>query len=206
MRARFAFVLGLLACGCQSSPSGGGSDAGVDASVDVLGDAGVDAVGDATADASADAQGPDTDAELTECNALTNLGAVVQQIYVATSPVTGTGGTIAAGTYVLTAAAVYTGPDGGVGATGTTFTDTLVLSSGDTYERVVAIVDDAGQDGTPVHQNGRIATDGGSLRVTQTCTFARQPFTSYDSDGTRLRIYAPAGAPGPGLMFEYTRR
>lgn len=204
MRTQIAFALCLMASSCQNSSSGGGTDA----SVDVGGtDASVDAVGDAVGDVTADApQDADTDAGATECNALTNVGTVVQQMYVATSAVAGTGGMIAAGTYVLTAAAVYTGPDGGVGATGTTFADTLVLSVGGTYERVVSIVDDAGRDGTPMHLNGTFASDGGGLRVTQTCPFGRQPFTSYDSDGTRLRIYAPAGALGPGVMFEYSRR
>lgn len=203
MRAQFAFVLCLMVCNCQNSPSGGGTNPSVDASIDAVGDASIDAVGDVTADAPQDSG---TDAGSTACNALSNVGEVVQQMYVATNPVTGDGGVIATGTYVLTAAAVYTGPDGGVGATGTTFADTLALSDGGTYERVVSVVNDAGLDGRPLHQNGRFTSGGSSLEVTQTCPPGRQPFTSYDSDGTRLRIYAPAGALGPGVMFEYTRQ
>jgi hypothetical protein len=191
MTARFAFALCLVACSTESSSSVGGADASVDA------------VGDVAADAPQDS-GADTGS--TACNALSNVGAVVQQMYVAAAPVTGGGGAIATGTYALTAAAVYSGPDGGVGPTGTTFADTLALSNGGAYERVVSVVNDAGLDGSPVHQNGGFAIDGGSIEVNQTCPPAPQPFTSYDSDGTKLRIYAPAGILGPGLMFEYTKQ
>lgn len=192
-----ALACGLgMALGCSSSaetttPSGGGNDASGDA------------VGDATADAPQDAG---TDTGSTACNAISNVGAVVQQTYVATDPVTGDGGGIPTGTYVLTAAEVYTGPDGGVGPTGTTFSDTLALSNGGKYERVASIVNDAGLDGSPLHQNGEFTVDGGSLRVILTCPVGSQPFKSYDSDGTKLRIYAPAAGSGPGVMFEYTKQ
>lgn len=193
MRTQFAFALCLMASGCQNSPSG--TDASVDASVDEI--------GDVTADAPQDSG---TDTGSTACNALTNVGPVVQQMYVASNPVTGDGGVIATGTYVLTGATVYSGPDGGVGATGTTYADTLAMSDGGTYERAATVVDDPALEPLYYRQNGRITSDGGSLQVTQTCPAGRQPFTSYDSDGTRLRIYAPAGALGPGVMFEYTRQ
>ena len=80
------------------------------------------------------------------------------------------------------------------------------MSGALTYERVASIVDDAGMDGSPLRQNGGFTIDGGSMKVTQTCPKGSQPFTSYDSDGTKLRIYAPAGAFGPGVMFEYTKK
>lgn len=191
MRAWFGFALCLLGCSNQNASSGGETDAVSDT------------VDDVTVEAPEDAG---TDTGSTACNALSNVGAVVQQMYVATDPVTGDGGAVASGTYVLTAAAVYTGPDGGVGPTGTTFTDTLAMSEGGTYERVASIVDDAGLDGSPLHQNGRFTLDGGGIKVTQTCPSGKQPFTSYDSDGTKLRLYVPAGVYGPGVMFEYTRR
>lgn len=205
MRVHFAFALCLMACSGQTPSSAGGTDASSDVRSDVSSDVGSDVSSDVGSDVTADAP-KDTDAGSTACNALSNVGAIVQQMYVATNPVTGDGGVIAAGTYVLTAAAVYTGPDGSVGATGTTLSDTLALADGGAYERVVSVVNDAGLDGSPFHQNGRFTSDGGSVQVTQTCPPGRQPFTSYDSDGTRLRIYAPAGALGPGVMFEYTRR
>lgn len=211
MRVRTALALCFMACSCQGSPSGGVADASGDdvrdAVVDTVSDASGDASNDASNDASGDApQDPGTEAGSTECNALANVGAVVRQMYVATRPATGNGGALVAGTYVLTAAVVYTGPGGGDGETGTTVSDTLALSDEGAYERVALVMESADVDGTSLRQNGRFTTDGGSLRVTQTCPPGRQPFTSYDSDGTRFRIYAPDGRTGPGAMFEYTRR
>jgi len=158
MRAQLA-ILCLMACSCDDSSSGGGTDVTADAAPDVTADVTADAAPDVTADAAPDVtadavpdvtadapQDDGTDTGPTACNALSNIGAVVQQMYVATSPVTGGGGVIATGTYVLTAAAVYTGPDGIAGATGTTFADTVVLSDGGGYERVASIVNDAGLD------------------------------------------------------------
>ncbi len=203
MRARFMVAACVMIFSCQSTPSGGATDASSDVSGDVPGDVSGDAGGDASVDA---AQDQGTDSESKECNSLVNVGAAVRQMFVATRAATGDGGVIVNGTYVLTAAVVYSGPDGSVGPTGTTFTDTLAMLNGGAYERVVSAVNDAGLDGSPIRQSGRYTSDGGGLQVTQTCPPDRQPFTSYDSDGTRFRIYAPATVLGPGVMFEYTRR
>jgi len=188
----------LLACSSEDTTANHPTDAGVDATVE----AGADATIDVTVDAPGEA---DTDGP-SECNSLTNVGAVVQQMYVATDAVTGTGGTIAAGTYVLTAAAVYVGANGNSGPTGLTLQDTLAIDGSGAYERVLSAIDDAGADGTPVHQNGSFIVNGSSIQVTQTCPPGWQPFTSYDSDGTKVKIYAPAGGGFPPVMFEYTKQ
>lgn len=206
MNVRIGVAFCFLVCGCQGSPSGG-----ADASGDAAGDAVADTMDDASSDVVSDASGDvsraaDADAGSTECNTLANVGTVVRQMFVATRPATGDGGVIAAGTYVLTAAVVYTGPGGAVGETGTTYSDTVAIASEGAYERVALVVESAGTEGTSLRQNGRFTTDGGGLEVVQTCPMGRQPFRSFDSDGTRLRIYAPTGAGSPGLMFEYTRR
>jgi hypothetical protein len=144
----------------------------------------------------------------TGCNAVTQIGSVVQQMFVAQDGVTGDGGAIVLGTYVLTAAAIYVGTDGGAGPTGTTFVDTVAIVDAGAYERVVSIVNDAGADGAAFHQNGSyVLMDGGGFNVTQTCPPGKQPFTSYDSNGTKVHIYAPpAGQGNPPLMFEYTKQ
>jgi hypothetical protein len=184
-----------MVCGCESSPSATDASA-TDASV-------TDARVEVTADASEDS-GRDTGS--TECNALSNIGTVVPVMNVATAPATGSGGVIASGTYVLTAASIYTGPGGSEGPSGATLADTLVVADGGDYERVFAVVNGPAPDGT-YRQNGRFVTDGASIEVTQTCPPGRQPFTSYDSDGTTVRIYAPAaGARSPAVSFEYTRQ
>ena len=176
-------------------------------SEDTSGDGGTDASADVTRDVTADASNEGgNDSGPTACNALSNIGTVIPQTYVALAAVSGDGGTIAAGTYVLTAAAVYTGTDGGSGPTGTTFQDTLALADGGAYERVASIVNDAGVDGSPFHQNGGIVLNGSSIQITQTCPSGMQPFTSYDSNGTKLHIYAPAAGNNPPVMFEYTKQ
>lgn len=184
MRARFAFVVCLLACSNQDQSS----DGGVDASVDVAKDVTADAPPPQDAGSDADA----------ECNMLTNIGTVVPQTFVATDAVTGDGGTVVPGTYVLTAAAIYTGADGGAGPTGTSYKDTLALADGGTYERVASVIVDGGSNS--FRQNGYFVLNGSSIQVKQTCPMGSQPFTSYDSNGSKLHIYAP------GVMFEYTKQ
>ena len=151
--------------------------------------------------------GSSTGGAPTGCNALANVGSVVQQVYVSADGIVGDGGIINSGTYVLTAATVYTGPGGGTGPTGLSLTDTLALDGG-AYERVLSAVNDAGLDGSPVRQNGTfVLKDGGGIQVDQTCPAGMQPFNSYDCDGTKLHIYAPAAGPNsPALMFEYTKQ
>lgn len=143
----------------------------------------------------------------TGCNALANVGSVVQQVYVATDGVVGDGGIINSGVYVLTAAAVYTGPDGGTGPTGLALTDTVALDGG-AYERVLSAVNDAGLDGSPIRQNGTfVLEDGGGIQVLMTCPVGAQPFNSYGINGAKFRIYAPAAGPNiPAVMYEYTKQ
>jgi hypothetical protein len=192
MRARCALALCLLACSSENASNDGGADASIDAAQDAASDA---------------PQETGKDGGPTACNTVANVGTVIQQTYVATAPVTGDGGVLVEGTYVLTAAAAYTGTDGGSGPTGTTFQDTAVLDDAGAYQRVVSIVNDAGLDGSPIHQNGSFVLNGSSIQVTQTCPPGSQPFTSYDSDGTKFHVYAPAAGPGnPAVMFEYTKQ
>lgn len=180
----------LLACSSQGTTDDGGTDASGD----------VTTANDAAQEAGKDS-GP------TGCNTVSNIGAVVPQTFVATDSPTGDGGALVEGTYVLTAAVVYTGADGGTGPTGTTFQDTAVVDDAGSYERNVSIVNDAGLDGSPIHQNGSFAVDGGAIHVDQTCPAGSQPFTTYDSDGTKFHIYAPAAGPNnPPVMFEYTKQ
>lgn len=170
-------------------------------------DASFDAAADASLDATADApQEAGSDSGSAACNELSNIGTVVPQTFVATDAVSGAGGLLVAGTYVLTAAVVYTGPGGGTGPTGLKLRDTLIIDASNLYQRVTSIVDDAGVDGSPLHENGAFVVDGSSIQVTQTCPPGVQPFTSYDSNGTTIHIYASAAGGSPAVMFEYTRQ
>lgn len=177
----------LVACSSGNTTVDGGTDASVDATVDAPQEAGNDS-------------GP------AACNELLNVGTVVQQTFVATEAVSGAGGLLAEGTYVLTAAVVYTGTGGGTGPTGTTFQDTLTIEASYLYQRVTSIIDGARFDGSPIHQSGAFVVDGSSIEVTQTCPPGVQPFTSYDSNGTQVHIYSPAAGSIPAVMFEYTKQ
>jgi hypothetical protein len=190
-RASFVAMACVLACSSQDTTSDGGTDASIDA--------------DATADAPQETGEASTDGGPSACNALTNVGALVAQTYVATDPVTGDGGTIAPGTYALTAAVVYTGADGGAGPTGTSLEDTIAIDDAGLYQRVASIVNDAGLDGSPIHQNGDVVVNGATIQVNETCPPGTQPFTSYDSNGTKLHVYAPPSGNNPAVMFEYTK-
>ncbi len=196
-------LLASAAAACSSDDSSGaGGTAGTGG-----GGTGGGTGGGGTGGGTGGTAGSGTGGAPTECNALANVGSVVQQAYVATDGIVGDGGIINSGTYVLTAAAVYTGPDGGTGPTGLALTDTLALDGG-AYERVLSAVNDAGLDGSAMRQNGTFAIeDGGGIQVVMTCPVGPQPFTSYDSDGTKVHLYAPAAGPGnPALMFEYTKK
>ncbi len=190
MRKWCLLGMGLLACSSPSTSTDGGTDA-----------SGVDAQADAP-------QGNDGgDSGATGCNSLANVGPVTQQMFVASDPVMGDGGAIGEGTYVCTAAVVYTGADGGTGSTGTTSQDTVLILDGGAYERVVSIVNDAGADGSAMHQNGHFTLNGSSISIAQTCPPGAGPFNSFDSSGAKFHVYAPAAGPGnPGLMLEYTKQ
>lgn len=183
----------VLACGSQD-PTVAATDAGVDVTGE---EGGTDAPVDGAADAPKEVG--------TGCNDLVNVGAVVPQMFVTTDPVTGAGGSVVPGTYVLTAASVYVGPSGGSGPTGLTLQDTLSIAEGLLYRRVVVFGDDSGGAPKTVRQNGTFTVTGSSIKVTQTCPAGSQPFTSYDAVGAKIRIHAPAVGPNPALTFEYTK-
>lgn len=166
MKARLAVVVFLVACG---SP-GPGPDGGADASVDA---------GSQPTDAGND--------PMTCSGFVTDAGEVAQQ-FVATATPVGTGGPLGDGTYDLTAWAVYTGPGGATGPTGTLAAATQILESGFyRYNQRLRQAD----GGVEFDSNGTLTTyDGGVLVGSQNCPAGSQPFISYTSDGTTLTIYS----------------
>src|SRR5690606_39693 len=81
------------------------------------------------------------------CNALVNDANVIDQNGIVGDPLTGTGGTIADGTYELTTAEVYVGGGGVPGPTGVTYRGVLRITGGQ-IERVTAV--QANQGAAPV--------------------------------------------------------
>jgi hypothetical protein len=112
----------LLVVGCNSKGVTSTSDGGAD------GTAGTGGI-DGSAPNESDAAVSDGSAEDGPCNELENGAAPVDEIQVAASVPVGVAGPLGLGTYYLTGAKRYTGPDGASGPTGKTRQETLVLSS-----------------------------------------------------------------------------
>jgi hypothetical protein len=151
---------------CSSSSSPASEDAGHDASVD-------------------DDTGTDGAAA---CNTLTNSAPMLTIDTVAQNPPTPQGGTIASGTYTMTAVAIYTGPSGPSGQNG--MTQTTIQITGDTIQVV--------SDADPATRTVKLATSGTSFTSTDTCpdTTVSQGF--YTATTSSLVIQLPGGTDDAG--------
>lgn len=149
--------------GTSGAPSGGAAGSG--------GSAGSDASTDADAGDAGDAGGA--------CNTIVNTSGVVELVAVAAQAPAQTGGAITQGKYVLTEYTQYTGADGGVGPTGSTLKETLMISA-------------ATLDG--VQAEGSVeAGIGADQRYTH----------AYTAAGNTLAL-APSCGPFNGLAVKYT--
>lgn len=121
------------------------------------------------------------------CNTLVDDGNVVDQNRVVTDPPTGTGGTIADGTYELTSADVYVSAGGTPGPSGVTFRGVLRLTSGK-LERVTEMTPNQGA--TPVESRtfGDLTAGGTTFTVLQSCPVALQDQYTYSVQGNTLNI------------------
>lgn len=189
---RFAAFAAFVLLGCSSSKSGGGSGPGANfdaAGVDVnfnqdSGGGGNDA-GHEPTDGGSDgsALGPgcsllDAEAPDGACNTLVQLGKVITGTCPGGTQPTGKGGTIAAGTYVLTARAGY-----GSGCVAGNYQTTMLISDG-CLQRV---------DGTDVRRNQDISTSGDQLMRTSSCG-PGLPAATYTATDTQLVIFDQGGA------------
>jgi hypothetical protein len=174
----------LLAAGCSSGSTsttpedaghgdsstpqdaGGGQDAGIDSPVE--------------AEAAAEAA--------TVCNTLANAAPAVPVQTFAQDPPTPLGGTIADGTYWMTEAAIYTGPDGPSGTNGTS--QTTIQITGDTIQVVSA--------GDPPTRTVTIATSGTSYTSTDTCPDTTVIQGSYTATATTFVVQLPGGTDDAG--------
>jgi hypothetical protein len=161
--------------GADASSANG--EAGADASKDVA-EAGTDAaIEEAGVDAAEDAYGT--------CNSLTNAATDVPVTADGTAIPTGTGGTIADGTYFLTEVRAYSGSP----VPNITFRQTAVISGGGTHAELVA--DDG--DKPEYHESDTLAPNGSEITMTTTCTTEQDavavPYTSFTVDGNMLTLY-----------------
>jgi len=191
---RYAPFAALALLGCSSTSSGGSGPgatfdaAGVDVAFNEDSGGGVDAahgITDARSDASAlgpgcsliDAEAPDG-----ACNSLTNDATPIMGTCGTGSQPVGTGGTIAPGTYVLSAQAVY-----GAGCTaGTKYQVTMLIADG-CLERV------DGTGANAIHRNQNISTSGTQLLRTSSCG-PGLPAATYTATATQLTIFDQGGA------------
>lgn len=194
-----AFAAAISACGgddsaSPSTPPDGGSTSTPTSD------------GASGADSGNSTPGPDSSVG-EQCNDLVQEGAIVETVRKPSPAPAGTGGTIAAGKYILTASSVYTNNDGG-GADGTGLASTLVVS-GNTFDGVTSI-----EGGGTYRARSTFTTNGNQLTATSVCYYppldggvsgatATQQFSATPNG---LITYVDFGALGGVLEYVYTKQ
>ena len=133
------------------------------------------------------------------CNTLVNSASSVSIEQVASDPPAPQGGTIANGTYTLTAAVIYTGPQGPTGASGTTQT-TLQVTGG-----TIQVV----SDGDPATRTVTFTTSGTSLDSVDTCPDTDTRPGTYTATPTTLVVELDGGTDDAGartLVETFTKQ
>lgn len=121
------------------------------------------------------------------CNTLVNDGNVVDQNRIVTDAPTGTGGTIADGTYELTAADIYVSAGGTPGPSGVTYRGVLRLTSGK-LERVMEMTPNQGATPIEARSFGELTAGGSTFTVLQSCPAQFQDQYTYSVQGNTLNI------------------
>ncbi len=183
-----AFLAGCSSGSGGASTADGGSDA----------EAATDGGGGAVRDGAMGQDAPPGDAATT-CNTLSNVASTVSFEQVAQDPPQPQGGTIADGTYTLTAATIYTGPGGPTGASGSS--KVTVQISGTTIQVVT--------DGSPPTKTVTLATSGSTLTASDTCPDTSVTHGSYTATAATLLIFLDGGTDDAGartLVETFTRQ
>ncbi len=182
---RFHHCLVILLAGCSSSSAAtitpepdASSDASTPSEASML-DAAVpeDAAPD---DAGADAGAP--------CNAIANDAPMVDVIQIAADPPAPQGGTIVDGTYWQTALAIYTGPSGPAGKSGTSQMSAQILG------QTVQIV----SSGQPGRRTVTLTTSDAGFTSVDTCPDSQMSEGSYTATPTVLTIFLDGGTDDAG--------
>jgi len=202
MRAYLVFGIAALslAAGCSSSGGTSPSDAGGDH------DAGADGAepADGAMPEDGGSSGPDGAADApaeaaTVCNMLTNSAAAITYSQVNQNPPTPQGGTIVDGTYAMTDASIYTGPNGPSGPSG--MSQTTIQITGSTIQVV--------SSGKPTTRTVTLTTSGTSLTATDTCPDTKVNHGSYTATSTTLLIFLDGGTDDAGartLVETFTKQ
>jgi hypothetical protein len=203
MRAHLVFGIAALAlaAGCSSSsggtsPSDAGSDhdAGADGAEPTDGatpEDGGSSGPDAAADASAEAA--------TVCNMLANSAAPITYSQVNQNPPTPQGGTMVDGTYAMTDASIYTGPNGPSGPSG--MSQTTIQVTGSTIQ--------IASSGQPTTRTVTLSTIGTRFTATDTCPDTKVTQGSYTATATTILIFLDGGTDDAGartLVETFTKQ
>ncbi|MBK7401199.1 MAG: hypothetical protein IPJ34_34325 [Myxococcales bacterium] len=179
-------VLGVVGCGSSETPVAADDTGSL---VDAVGDGPSDTTADAVTDSGADAAGSDTSAGDTStsdtagaCNALANAADVVTTQQVAEALPSLKGGSVAEGTYVVTAVTAYTGPGATGPKTGTTMQQTMRLAAG-AFD-IVRVQN----GGAEKRSSGAYSTSGSAFTLGGTCPTTSSVPVEYDATATTLRI------------------
>ncbi len=164
-------------------------------------DAGVDAAPDTASDAAPDhpaSDAADDDAPVA-CNTLLNSAPSITVEQVASDPPAPLGGTPADGTYVLSAAVIYTGSAGPAGPSGTS--QTTLQITGSTIQVV--------STGDPPTRTVTFSTSGTSLDSVDTCPDTDTRPGSYTATPTTLIVELDGGTDDAGartLVETFTKQ
>jgi hypothetical protein len=118
----------------------------------------------------------------TNCNSLVDDGPTVTATEVAAAVPTPTGGTIANGTYALTALTAYTGVGGPTGNLALTASEVQTIS-GTTMQQEGTI------NGKESRYTTMISTSGTTISTSDTCPSPSMATHGYTATATELRIY-----------------
>jgi hypothetical protein len=175
----FSMLLVVPACSSSSPGDSTGTDAGHDAASDAHS---TPDTGDA---ASATDAAPDAPAV---CNTLVNSASSITVEQVASDPPAPQGGTPVDGTYALTAAVIYTGPDGPTGASG--MSQTTLQITGATIQVV--------SDGDPATRTITFTTSGTSIASVDTCPDTDTCPATYTATPTTFIVAVDGGTDDAG--------
>jgi len=144
--------------------------------------------------------GPDSDTDVAAaCNALPNDAPVLSLSLVAKDPPAMTGGTIADGTYRMTAAEIDTGAGGPSGPSGET-TQVTIAVSGTTVQ--------VATKSAPSHTTVSLGFAGSASLVWQdTCPDTQSSTAAFTASATSLVVVLPVqNQPGSSLVETFTKQ
>jgi uncharacterized repeat protein (TIGR02543 family) len=124
-----------------------------------------------------------------QCNSIVNKGQLVKVVQLAQNPPPYQGGPLIQGTYVLTAATIYTGPGGAAGLEGTTLEETIVYFGGPTSGPLMVVLSIDGGADQSINAVMSSAAAVASLTVNYQCGPLTQDNDSYTSLPGELHVY-----------------